>query len=279
MKVCVFGAGTMGAGIAQVMAAAGNPVILCDIDLEHSRRGKQQIADNLARQVNKGKMDAHRAENLLQRITATDDMILAAHCELVIEAIKEEMNAKTTLLSKLHLICDQETLFASNTSSLSITEMSAKSGRPIVGMHFFNPVPVMELVEVIAGLNTPAQSIDQVVAIVKGIGKIPIIVQDSSGFVVNRLLIPMINEAVFILAEGVASAKDIDEAMKLGANYPIGPLSLADLIGNDIVLAIMETLLRDTGDQKYRPAPLLRKMVLGGLLGKKSGRGFFNYKF
>jgi 3-hydroxybutyryl-CoA dehydrogenase len=194
-----------------------------------------------------------------------------------VEAVKEDMQVKKALFAALSGICSKETLFATNTSSLSITELSAGMDRQVIGMHFFNPAPVMELVEVIAGMNTPKDMIGEVMELARSLGKTPVLVHEAPGFVVNRILIPMINEAITVLYEGTASAADIDTAMKLGANHPIGPLSLADLIGNDVVLAVMETLARETGDSKYRPCPLLKKMVRAGLLGRKTSKGFFDY--
>lgn len=277
MKITVIGAGTMGSGIAQVAAVSGHSVMLCDSVQGLAASSVQQIAETLSRLVAKGKLEPGQATAAQARLLATDDLTEAAACDLVIEAIKEDMPIKRTLWQQLDKLCPPATLFASNTSSLSITEMAAGLSRPLMGLHFFNPVPLMSLVEVIAGLQTSPETISAIQCVAESLGKTPIVVQESSGFVVNRILIPMINEAICVLAEGVASAADIDLAMKLGANHPIGPLALSDLVGNDVILAILETLQRDTGDPKYRPSPLLRKMVQGGLLGKKSGRGFFTY--
>ena len=277
MIVGIIGAGTMGSGIAQAFAQCeGFEVRLCDITAELALRGKGRIENQLMKRVQKGKMDAAAAEAVLNRIT-TGTKDICSDCNLIVEAAFESMDVKKQTFEELQAIAKPTCIFASNTSSLSITEIGAKLDRPLVGMHFFNPAPVMKLVEVIAGINTPRELVDQVKAIAVSLGKAPVEVNEAAGFVVNRILIPMINEAVGVYAEGVASAEDIDTAMKLGANHPIGPLALGDMIGLDVVLAIMEVLQAETGDPKYRPHPLLRKMVRGGLLGVKSGQGFFTY--
>lgn len=277
MIVGIIGAGTMGSGIAQAFAQCeGFEVRLCDITAELALRGKGRIENQLTKRVQKGKMDAAAAEAVLNRI-ATGTKDICSDCDLIVEAAFESMDVKKQTFEELQAIAKPTCIFASNTSSLSITEIGAKLDRPLVGMHFFNPAPVMKLVEVIAGINTPRELVDQVKAIAVSLGKTPVEVNEAAGFVVNRILIPMINEAVGVYAEGVASAEDIDTAMKLGANHPIGPLALGDMIGLDVVLAIMEVLQSETGDPKYRPHPLLRKMVRGGLLGVKSGQGFFTY--
>ena len=277
MIVGIIGAGTMGSGIAQAFAQCeGFEVRLCDITAELALRGKGRIENQLMKRVQKGKMDAAAAEAVLNRI-ATGTKDICSDCDLIMEAAFESIDVKKQTFEELQAIAKPTCIFASNTSSLSITEIGAKLDRPLVGMHFFNPAPVMKLVEVIAGINTPRELVDQVKAIAVSLGKTPVEVNEAAGFVVNRILIPMINEAVGVYAEGVASAEDIDTAMKLGANHPIGPLALGDMIGLDVVLAIMEVLQSETGDPKYRPHPLLRKMVRGGLLGVKSGQGFFTY--
>ena len=277
MIVGIIGAGTMGSGIAQAFAQCeGFEVRLCDITVELALRGKGRIENQLMKRVQKGKMDAAAAEAVLNRIT-TGTKDICSDCDLIVEAAFESMDVKKQTFEELQAIAKPTCIFASNTSSLSITEIGAKLDRPLVGMHFFNPAPVMKLVEVIAGINTPRGLVDQGKAIAVSLGKTPVEVNEAAGFVVNRILIPMINEAVGVYAEGVASAEDIDTAMKLGANHPIGPLALGDMIGLDVVLAIMEVLQSETGDPKYRPHPLLRKMVRGGLLGVKSGQGFFTY--
>ena len=277
MKVGIIGAGTMGSGIAQAFAQVdGYEVCLCDIHEEFASNGKLKISKNFEKRVAKGKMAKEDADKILARIH-TGVKTICSDCDLVVEAAIENMEIKKQTFKELGAICKADCVFATNTSSLSITEIGAGLDRPVIGMHFFNPAPVMKLVEVIAGLNTPVEIVDKVKKISEEIGKIPVQVEEGAGFVVNRILIPMINEAIGIYAEGEASVEGIDTAMKLGANHPMGPLELGDLVGLDVVLAIMEVLQSETGDPKSRPQPLLRKMVRGGKLGRKSGEGFYKY--
>ena len=277
MKVGIIGAGTMGAGIAQAFAQTeGFTVALCDINNEFAANGKSKIAKGFEKRVAKGKMEQAEADTILSRIT-TGTKEICADCDLVIEAAIENMEIKKQTFKELDEICKPETIFATNTSSLSITEIGAGLKRPMIGMHFFNPAPVMKLVEIIAGLHTPADIVEKIKKVSEDIGKVPVQVEEAPGFVVNRILIPMINEAVGIYAEGIASVEGIDAAMKLGANHPIGPLALGDLIGLDVCLAIMDVLYHETGDSKYRAHTLLRKMVRGKQLGQKTGKGFYDY--
>jgi 3-hydroxybutyryl-CoA dehydrogenase len=278
-KVFVLGAGTMGAGIVQAFAQKGCEVIVRDIKDEFVQRGIAGIAKGLEKQVAKGKMTEEDREAVLSRISGTTDMKLAADCDLVVEAAIENMKIKREIFAELDEICQESTILASNTSSLSITEVASATKRPdkVIGMHFFNPAPVMKLVEIIKGIATSQETFDAVKALSLEIGKEPVEVAEAPGFVVNRILIPMINEAIGIYAEGIASVEDIDTAMKYGANHPMGPLALGDLVGLDIVLAIMDVLYTETGDSKYRAHSLLRKYVRAGWLGRKSGKGFYDY--
>lgn len=277
MKVGIIGAGTMGAGIAQAFAQTeGFTVVLCDINNEFAANGKKKIAKGFEKRIAKGKMEQAAADKILEKIT-TGTKDICGDCDLIIEAAIENMEIKKQTFKELDDICKPEAIFATNTSSLSITEIGSGLKRPIIGMHFFNPAPVMKLVEIIAGLNTPTELVDKIKKVSEDIGKVPVQVQEAPGFVVNRILIPMINEAVGIYAEGIASVEGIDSAMKLGANHPIGPLALGDLIGLDVCLAIMDVLYHETGDSKYRAHTLLRKMVRGKQLGQKTGKGFYDY--
>ena len=277
--VGVIGAGLMGSGIAQVAAESGYQVVLRDIDTQYVDRGLKSILKNLNRDVEKGRRTREDAEAVFQRLTGTIEMEALTGCDFVIEAAVEKIDLKKIIFKELGAICKPGAMLASNTSGLSITEIAASSSRPtkVIGMHFFNPVPVMKLVKLIKGAETSRETVDTAAALVESFGKEAIFVQEAPLFAVNRILVPMLNEAMFVLMEGIASAEDIDKGMRLGANHPIGPLALSDLVGLDTLLFVLETLYQETGDSKYRPCPLLRKLVRAGHLGRKSGRGFYTY--
>ncbi|MEA4925653.1 MAG: 3-hydroxybutyryl-CoA dehydrogenase [Syntrophomonadaceae bacterium] len=279
MKIMVLGAGTMGAGIVQTAAQAGFEVIVRDIKQEFVDKGIASIDKLLGKNVDKGKMSAEDKAAIMGRISGTVDMAAAADCDLVIEAALEVMDIKKSIFKELDSICKPSCILASNTSALSLTEIAAATGRAdkVIGMHFFNPVPAMKLVEIIRGADTSQETYDAIKEMSLKMGKAPVEINEAPGFVVNRLLIPMLNEGMYALMEGVANAADIDTSMKFGAGHPMGPLALADMIGLDICLAIMNTLYTEFGDPKYRPCPLLAKMVRAGKLGRKTGEGFFKY--
>lgn len=279
-KVGVIGAGTMGNGIAQVCATAGYNVVMRDVEETFCERGMKTIGKNLDRLVTRGKMSEDDKSAILGRIETTTELDPMADADLVIEAILEVVDIKLQLFRHLDSICKDSAILATNTSSISVTKIAASTKRPeqVIGMHFFNPVPVMKLVEIIVALQTSEQISREVEEVSKKLGKNPVTVKDSYGFVGNRILLPMINEAINCLYEGLAKPADIDEVMKLGMNHPMGPLALADLIGLDICLNVMETLYQGFEDPKYRPCPLLKQMVDAGYLGRKTGRGFFQYE-
>ncbi len=277
--IAVIGAGTMGNGIAHVAARSGFSVVLCDVATAALDRGLATIDRNLAREVAKQKLTSQQADEARSRITPTTDIASLAHCDIAIEAATERFEIKAALFRELDCTLHAETVLASNTSSISITRLAAGTTRPaqVIGMHFFNPVPVMELVEVIRGLQTSQATFETVHALSLALGKTPVEVNDAAGFVSNRVLMPMINEAIFAVMEGVATSEAVDKIFQLGMAHPMGPLTLADFIGLDVCLDIMRVIEQGTGDPKYRPCPLLVRMVDAGWLGRKSGRGFYSY--
>jgi 3-hydroxybutyryl-CoA dehydrogenase len=278
--VMVIGAGQMGAGIAQVFAASGYQVSLYDVDQRNTQKGIEGIDKRLKKQVGKGSLSAKEYEEIMERLHLANEITAAQKADLIVEAVVEKMEVKQAIFAELDSLAPNHTVLATNTSSLPITEIAAVTTRPekVIGMHFMNPVPVMKLVEIIRGLATTDEVYQAVYETTKKLNKTPVEVHDFPGFVSNRILMPMINEAVFTLYEGVANEEDIDQVMKLGMNHPMGPLTLADFIGLDTCLFIMETLHKGFGDDKYRPCPLLRKYVKAGWLGRKTGKGFFTYE-
>ena len=278
MKVAVIGSGIMGNGIAQVMAMSGYETVLVDVQQEALDRAKTTMEKNIGRVVDKQGLET-TVEEVMQRVQLTTDIQLVSNAEVVVEAIVEKMEAKKALLQQLDEVCEPKTIFASNTSSLSVTEMGAATKRPdkVACMHFFNPVPVMELVELVKGADTSDETVAVLQRLTEAMNKQSILVNDAPLFVVNRILIPMLSEAMFVYEEGIASAQDIDQGMKLGTNQPIGPLRLADMIGLDTLLAVQQSLLDETGDSKYRIPFILKKLVRAGHYGRKTGRGFYQY--
>jgi len=275
----LVGAGTMGSGIAQAGALSGYDVTMQDISDEQVAKGIKGITNSLERLAARDKISSANQSSALARIRGTTTLDDLSECDVVIEAATENIDLKIAVFGQLDTLCKSNTILASNTSSLSITRLAAATRRPdrVIGLHFFNPVPIMKLVEIVRALQTSDETFTEMDTLTRQLGKEPVSVQDSPGFVVNRMLVPMINEAIFVLHEGLASAEEIDTAMKLGANHPIGPLALADMIGVDVCLFVMEILHNDFADSKFRPCPLLKKMVNAGYLGRKSGRGFFDY--
>jgi 3-hydroxybutyryl-CoA dehydrogenase len=275
----IIGAGTMGSGIAQVAVLAGLRVALVDVDEARVAQGRAAVASGLDRMTTKGKLAAAGRDAALARLHGSTEYAALAECDFVIEAATENEALKLQILRRVDELAKPEAIVATNTSSISITKLAASTRRAsrFVGLHFFNPVPLMSLVEVVRGLQTDDATVEAAAALAGRLGKTPVTVKTAPGFVVNRLLIPMLNEAVFAYAEGVAGAEEIDAAMRLGANHPMGPLALADMIGLDVVAAVMEVFYRDFNDPKYRPAPLLKEMVAAGYLGRKAGRGFYTY--
>jgi 3-hydroxybutyryl-CoA dehydrogenase len=279
-KIGVVGAGTMGAGVAQVFAAAGYPVRLRDIAEAPLGRGMGAIKKSLERLVGRGKLTPQDRDATLERIAPTTKIEDLADCDVVVEAVLERFDLKKEVIGQLDALCRADAILATNTSSISVTRIASTSKIPgrVIGMHYFNPVPMMQLVEIIRALQTTDETCNKIIALTEAIGKKARMTKDSYGFIVNRVLIPMINEAINCVHEGLASPEDVDQMMKLGANHPMGPLSLADLIGLDIVLDIMESLYNGFEDSKYRPSPLLKQMCDAGYLGRKTGKGFFAYE-